>query len=75
MSSLRYLWEGIFFNFKEKLSGYHKEKIKFRQSNGYELNLINPLSYGEKIVWKKIYDRNPLLPVVADKYRVREYLR
>lgn len=67
--------EEIFFNLQEKLNGYRKEKRKFRQSNGYELNLMNPLSYSEKVVWKKIYDRNPLLPVVTDKYRVREYLR
>lgn len=67
--------EEIFFNLHEKLNGYRKEKRKFRQSNGYELNLMNPLSYNEKVVWKKIYDRNPLLSVVTDKYRVREYLR
>ena len=42
---------------------------------GYPLNLKNPQSINEKIVWKKIYDRNPLLPVTADKYQVRSYIK
>ena len=75
ISSLRYSLEGIFFNIQEKLTGYRKEKRKFRQACGYELNLKNPQSYNEKTVWKKLYDRNPLLPVVSDKYRVRKYLK
>lgn len=62
------------FNLFEKLTGYRKEKKKFRRSVKTELNLKNPLSFQEKIAWKKIYDRNPLLPVVADKYMVRWYL-
>ncbi|MCJ7657240.1 MAG: hypothetical protein MUO55_05620, partial [Candidatus Atribacteria bacterium] len=42
---------------------------------GYKLNLKNPKSYNEKIVWKKINDRNPLLPITADKYKVRSYIK
>jgi hypothetical protein len=39
------------------------------------LDLKNPISFNQKLCWKKIHDRNPLLPVVADKFRVREYVR
>ena len=42
---------------------------------GFPLNLKNPKSYNEKLVWKKIHDRNPLLPVTADKYEVRSYIK
>lgn len=63
------------FSVLERLTGYRKEKRKFKRSSGYELNLKNPLSFEEKIVWKKIHDRNPLLSVVADKYMVRGYLK
>ena len=59
----------------EKISNYQLEKIKFYQKLKYPLNLKNPQSYNEKIVWKKIYDRNPLLPVTADKYQVRSYIK
>jgi hypothetical protein len=58
----------------ERLTGYRVEKKRFKQMQGYELNLKNPKTFNEKIVWKKIYDRNPLLPVIADKYKVRKYV-
>jgi hypothetical protein len=61
--------------FLNKISNYKLEKIKFYQEVGYQLNLKNPKSFNEKIVWKKIYDRNPLLPLTADKYQVRSYIQ
>jgi hypothetical protein len=59
----------------ERLMDYKIEKILFKMQHGYNLNLKNPKSYNEKIIWKKIHDRNPLLSIVADKYKVRDYLR
>ncbi len=67
--------EELVFGFKEKITGYENEKKRFKEKTGYELDLKNPQSFNQKIVWKKIYDRNPLLPIVADKYQVREYLK
>jgi hypothetical protein len=61
--------------FLNKISNYQLEKIKFYKELGYQLNLKDPKSYNEKIVWKKIYDRSPLLPITADKYQVRSYLK
>lgn len=58
----------------DKLYGYRKIKNKFRERTGYELNLKYPRSYNEKIIWKKLHDRNPLLTVTADKYLVRSYI-
>ena len=58
-----------------KICNYQLEKIRFFKEVGYQLNLKNPQSFGEKIVWKKIHDRNPLLPVTADKYKVRSYIK
>jgi len=58
-----------------RFSNYQLEKRRFYRKLGYPLNLKNPQSFNEKIVWKKIYDRNPLLPITADKYRVRSYLK
>jgi len=63
------------FYFLNKISNYQLEKIRFYKKVGYQLNLKNPKSYNEKIIWKKINDRNPLLPVTSDKYKVRSYLR
>lgn len=58
-----------------KITNYSLEKYKFYKSLGYKLNLKNPKSFNEKITWKKINDRNPLLPITADKYRVRQYIK
>ena len=63
------------FSFIEWLTGYKIERHRICKLIGYYPNLKNPQSYNEKILWKKIYDRNPLLPIVSDKYRVREYLK
>lgn len=82
-SILRPIWQlpvvleirAEFFNLIEKMSGYNFEKKRFLKIMGYPLDLKNPKSFSQKIVWKKIYDRNPLLPIVADKYKVRSYIR
>ena len=58
-----------------KIFHYWLEKRVFYKSLGYRLNLQNPVSFNEKIIWKKIYDRNPLLPVTADKVKVRSYIK
>ena len=63
------------FYFLNKIFNYKLEKIKFHKEVGYQLNLKNPKSFHEKIVWKKINDRNPLLPITADKYKVRSYIK
>jgi hypothetical protein len=50
------------------------QAIQFRLSHGHFPNLRNPTTFGEKVVWKKLHDRRALLTLVADKYRVREYV-
>jgi hypothetical protein len=63
------------FRFTEKIFNFPKESDIFFEKHGYLLNLKNPQSFSEKVIWKKIFDRNPLLPIVSDKLRVREYLK
>ena len=58
----------------EKSMSYPFLKYSFKKRTGYKLNLNDPRSFNEKICWKKVYDRNPLLPIIADKYKVRDYL-
>lgn len=54
---------------------YEDEIKAFKKNHGYEINLDNPQSFNEKIVYKKLFDRNPLLPLTADKYRARDYIK
>jgi len=37
-------------------------------------NYDNPQTLNEKIAWRKLYDRNPLLPVLVDKVRAKEFI-
>jgi len=50
-------------------------KVIFYLKNGYKLNLENPKTYNEKLNWMKLYYRNELMPLCADKYRVRQYVK
>lgn len=37
-------------------------------------DLNNPRRFNEKLCWLKLYDRNPLFPLTADKVRVRDFV-
>ena len=42
---------------------------------GYWPDFENPKGFNEKVSAKKIYDRDPLLTVLADKHRARDFVR
>ena len=50
-------------------------KLQYRIKCGRKLNLSNPQRYSEKIQWYKLNYRNDLMPVCADKFAVREYVK
>lgn len=60
---------------RDKLNGYRDLKKEFYEKMNYELDLKSPRSFNQKIQWKKINDRNPLLTVTSDKFAVRSYIR
>lgn len=47
---------------------------QFRDALGYELNLRHPATFNAKIQWLKLFYRDPLMTVAADKYRAREFV-
>ena len=63
------------FNRFEALTGYSFLKFFFYKANNYKLDLKEPKSFNQKICWKLIYDKHPLLPILNDKYKVRDYIR
>lgn len=67
--------KGYGFYFLNNITNYYFDKNKFYRRLGYRLDLKEPKTYNEKIFWKKIYDRNPLLPITADKFLVRNYVK
>ena len=42
---------------------------------GYVPDLLNPETLTEKVLWRKHFCRNSLMPVTADKLAVKEYLK
>src|ERR1700757_3523725 len=48
---------------------------KFIHYHGYKPNLSAPATFNEKILYRMVFDRRPLLTTFADKIAVREYVR
>ena len=67
-------YRAIRFRLSEQLSGFAQERQEFLLRHGYLLNLDEPRSFSEKLCWRKIFDRNPLFPIVVDKYAVRAFV-
>jgi len=63
------------YSVTQRVLNYPNERKLFLTNHGYPLDLKNPRSFNEKIIWRKIYDRNLLFPRVTDKYLVHEYIR
>ncbi len=49
--------------------------LQFRLTMKKKLNLASPQTFNEKLQWLKLYDRNPLHTMMADKYLVREFVK
>ena len=49
-------------------------KENFLSRVGYELNLDEPRSFNEKIMWSKLYYQNPLITKCCDKFAVKDYV-
>jgi hypothetical protein len=56
------------------MSDLEYAKYKYKENTGNKLNIENPKTFNEKIWWLKVNNKDPLLTVCSDKYRVREYV-
>lgn len=63
-----------FFAFRQSIFGYPNAHQFFQKMNGYPLDLKNPVTHNQRIVHKKLYDRDPLLVITSDKVKVRDYV-
>lgn len=57
------------------LGPYRFELLRFFLAHKHFPNLRHPSTFNEKIVWRKLYDRNPLYVQIADKWAVRDFVR
>ena len=75
------MFQAIHKSIKKRIKRYeltHRLEARtcrvFRKRMGYALNLDQPKTLSEKIQWLKLYYRNPLLTLCADKVKVRDYV-
>lgn len=50
-------------------------RLRYRELFGEEPNLENPQTLNEKILWLKLFSDTSRWTKLADKYRVREYVK
>lgn len=51
-----------------------KDMQAFKKKLNYECNINNPKTHNEKVMQKKILDRNELLSITSDKIKIKEYV-
>lgn len=51
------------------------KKRMFKLQTKRELNLDNPQTFREKLQWMMLHYQNPQMTVLADKFKVREYIK
>lgn len=49
------------------------ETLIYHMSMGRVPNYVNPRLYTEKVQWRKLFDRRPLLPLLCDKLAAKEF--
>ena len=49
--------------------------LDFHAGHGAYPNILRPRSFSEKIQYRKLFDRRPILVQFADKFAVRDYVR
>lgn len=72
-------WQGLKFKAISQFSVFSPEtvsKIRYKNVFGKELDLNNPKTFNEKLMWLKLkkYANDPLVSQCSDKYAVREYV-
>ena len=71
MPSLKFrIFSPVVNFFPEKYRIYLMYFLRFRKLP----NIKKPVTFNEKINWRKIYDRNPLYSTLSDKIAVKNYL-
>ena len=67
----------LYLKFLLKLNNTPKKRLQkwYKKKTGKTLDIDNPKTYNEKIQWLKLYDSTTLKSELADKYKVREWVK
>ncbi len=58
-----------------KIFNFPLKRMAFFLTQGYSINFDNPKNFNEKVVYRHLFERDTLLPLLVDKYAVREYVK
>lgn len=58
----------------EKSHDFLMQKMMFKLTHGYHLNLTCPKSFSEKLVHRRIFCRDKIWPIATNKISVREWI-
>ena len=58
----------------DRIRTARRVRHKMREALGYEPDLRHPRTFNERIAWKILHDRNPLIPLTLDKVAVRGWV-
>lgn len=62
------------FAISKKINDKRYLEMLFLAKTGYALDLENPVSFGEKLQWLKLNNRNPIYTTMVDKILAKEYV-
>ncbi|MFC7474907.1 ATP-grasp fold amidoligase family protein [Dankookia sp. GCM10030260] len=58
----------------QRLREARRLRRRMRAALGYEPNFNRPRTFNEKVAWRILHDRNPLIALTTDKLAVRRYV-
>jgi hypothetical protein len=61
-------------DFVGKITNYLYLRVRFKALVGYYPNIKNPRSFNEKVLYRKLFERDSRIPQLADKIAVRDYV-
>ena len=64
----------INFGLFNRMSDEDFIKLKYKRAFKKELDLENPVTFNEKLQWIKLYKREAIYSLMADKYEVKRYV-
>lgn len=64
----------VIYDRVDRLMGYRLECRRAAAQLGYWPDIRAPRRFNEKVLWRKLFDRNPLIPATLDKVRARDYV-
>lgn len=67
-------WKKIVMGHFNNMDDENFLKMVYKKRLGKELNLVNPVTFDEKLQWLKLHDRNPQYTTMVDKYEAKSYI-